>query len=299
MLLDGRPVRFAHPGDALAAGHRHGPPGAGLLRKPDGGGEPLPGLPARARGLRLVRGDTSAGPGPCSPTSPPRSTCSALVGEPDGEPAADGPDRGRGGPGRAGHRVRRAHEQPHPPRDGAPLRPHPAPPGPRRDRALRLPPHGGDLRPLRHHHRAARRPPRGDAPGEGDDRGQPRGEHDRPAPRRVLPGPPRIARRRGTPARRGRSRAPAASRTSPSRCARARWWAWPASWARDAPSWPRPSSASTPAPPGQVIARRLAAAPRRPAARPRARPRLRARRPQEAGPRSRPVRASRTPPCPS
>ena len=101
----------------LARRHRHGPPGAGVLREPVGRREPLPGRPARRAGVHLAARDAASARSRCWPRSRRRIDVRRAGGRADGRRAADGADRRRGRQRRARDHLRRADQQPVPARD--------------------------------------------------------------------------------------------------------------------------------------------------------------------------------------
>ena len=202
---------------------------------------------ARCRARRHSSTATRCGSAPrrCWPRSGATLDVRRLVGELTIAAAADGADRGGGRRRRAHHRLRRADEQPRPGRSGAAVRADRAAAGAGRDVHLRLASDAGDLPAVRHGDRAARRPARRHAADGGARPRRARADDDRPPARRVLPAHVEARRGRRAAARRGPRRARASSRTSRSRCARARWSASRASSAPAAPRSRRRCSGST------------------------------------------------------
>ena len=115
-LLDGAPVRFAPPRDALRRRRRDGAPGARVLRQHDGRREPVPRRICRtARSSSIARRDARRARAHAR-RDRRRSILDVdrLVGELTVGRAAGGADRRGGRRRRAGHRLRRADEQPRP-----------------------------------------------------------------------------------------------------------------------------------------------------------------------------------------
>ncbi len=253
ILLDGRPVRFDEPARRAGGRRRHGPPGAGLLREPVGGREPLPGRAAAAGAVRRSRRrDGAARRASCWTRSRRPSTCDRLVGELTvAEQQVVQIAAAVGGGARViifdepTSSLSAARGRP-------PLRAVESAARARRHLRLRLAPDAGDLPPVRHDHRAARRPTRRDAADARARRGRPGRADDRASPRPVPPRTDHARAGRGDPAGRRGCRARASFTTSASRSAPARSSAWPGWSAPGAPTSPRRSSAWTPTRDGRV-----------------------------------------------
>ena len=158
--------------------------------------------------------------------------------------AADRRDREGALGRRPGHPDGRADRGARRPRGRAPLRDRATPPGARRRDPLRLAPAEGDLRPLRHHHRAEGRRARLERPGVGARHRRAGATHGRPTDLRVLPRGRGGHRARRHPASSCAAPATAMSTTSTWSSAPARSSASPASRGRVAPSSSRRCSAS-------------------------------------------------------